>query len=108
MSVSTRVLLAGLFGLVALFVFWFLHEGWHAVAWFAGPPLLLAAFNWKGGQKPAFWAGLFALGWFSHGVMIAWSQPANRELALIEIVLALVVFAGATLPGLLARFGGRR
>ena len=42
-------------GLVALFVFWFLPEGWHALAWFAGPPLLLAAFNWNGGQKPAPW-----------------------------------------------------
>ena len=61
-----------------------------------------------GGQKPAFWAGLFSLGWFSHGVMVAWSRPDHRELALIEIVLALVVFAGATLPGLQARFGGRR
>ena len=108
MSVSTRVLLAGLFGLVALFAFWFAHEGLHALDWFAGPPLLLAAFNWRGGQKPAFWAGLFALGWFSHGVMVAWSQPEVRELALIEIALALVVFVGATIPGLQARFGGRR
>ncbi|NUS61182.1 MAG: DUF2069 domain-containing protein [Lysobacter sp.] len=104
MSVSTRVLLAGLFGLVALFVFWFLHEGWHAVAWFAGPPLVLAALNWRGAQKPAFWAGLFALGWFSHGVMVAWSRPAERELALLEIVLALLVFTGATIPGMRARF----
>jgi len=108
MSFPTRVLLAGLFGLAGLFVFWFLHEGWHAVAWFAGPPLLLAALNWSGGQKPAFWAGLFALGWFSHGVMVAWSRPMDRELALIEIALALVVFIGATLPGMRARFGPRR
>ncbi len=108
MSFPTRVLLAGLFGLVALFVFWFLPEGWHAVAWFAGPPLILAAWNWNGAQKPAFWAGLFALGWFSHGVMVGWSRPDHRELALIEIVLALVVFTGATLPGLQARFGRRR
>jgi len=104
MSVSTRVLLAGLFGLAALYVFWFLHEGWHAVAWFAGPPLVLAALNWRGAQKPAFWAGLFALGWFSHGVMVAWSRPAERELALLEIVLALLVFTGATIPGMRARF----
>ena len=108
MRFPTRVLLAGLFGLAALFVFWFLPEGWHAVAWFAGPPLILAALNWNGAQKPAFWAGLFSLVWFSHGVMVAWSRPDHRELALIEIVPALVVFAGATLPGLQARFGGRR
>ncbi|KGQ19535.1 Tryptophan repressor binding protein [Lysobacter dokdonensis DS-58] len=108
MSIATRVLLAGLFGLVALFVFWYLHEGWPTVAWFAGIPLLLAAFNWTGRQKPAFWAGLCALGWFSHGVMVAWSHAEQRQLALIEIALALVVFVGATLPGLQARFGGRR
>lgn len=107
MSFSTRVLLAGLFGLVALYVFWFLHEGWPTVAWFAGPPLVLAALNWRGAQKPAFWAGLFALGWFSHGVMVAWSHPGERQLALIEIVLALLVFTGATIPGMRARFGKR-
>ena len=108
MSFPTRVLLAGLFGLVALFVFWFLPEGWHALAWFAGPPLLLAAFNWNGGQKPAFWAGLFSLGWFSHGVMVAWSRPMERELALLEVALSLLVVLAASLPGLRARFGGRR
>ncbi len=107
MTTTTRILLAGLFGLAALYTFWFLHEGWHAVAIFAGPPLLLAALNWTGAQKPAFWAGLFALGWFTHGVMVAWSRPDERELATIAIVLALVVFAGATMPGLRARFGKR-
>jgi uncharacterized membrane protein len=108
MSLSTRILLAGLFGLVALFAFWFAHEGWPTLAWFAGPPLLLAALNWRGAQKPAFWAGLFALGWFSHGVMVAWSRPMERELALIEVALSLVVVLAASLPGWRARFGGRR
>ena len=107
MSLATRLLLAGLFGLAALFVFWFLGEGWHTVAWFAGPPLLLAALNWTGRQKPAFWAGLFALGWFSHGVMVAWSRPLDRQLATIEIGLALLVFIGATIPGMQARFKRR-
>ena len=77
MSLATRVLIGGLRGLAALFVFWFIGEP-VALAVFAGPPLLLAALNWTGGNRPAFWAGLFALGWFSHGVMVAWSRPMER------------------------------
>ena len=67
MTLTTRLLLLGLFGLAALFLFW-----------------------------------------FSHGVMVAWSRPLEAGLATIEIVLALVVIFAASLPGLRARFGGRR
>jgi uncharacterized membrane protein len=108
MTFGTRLLVGGLLGLAALFLFWFSREGWHAIAIFAGPPLLLAALSWNGGNKAAFWAGLFALGWFSHGVMVAWSRPMERELALIEVALSLVVVLAASLPGWRARFGGRR
>ena len=55
-----------------------------------------------------FWASVLALGWFSHGVMSAWSHPETRWLALIEIALALLVIFSASLPGLRARFGKRR
>ena len=108
MTLTTRLLLAALFALVALYVFWFIHDPWPALLIFAGPPLALAAFAWSGGNKAPFWAGMFALAWFSHGVMVAWSRPAERELALAEIGLALLVFFAATLPGLRARFGARR
>ena len=108
MTLTTRLLLAALFGLVALYAFWFAREGWPALLVFAGPPLLLAALCWNGANKPAFWAGLLALGWFSHGVMVAWSRPLERELALVEVVLALVVVFAASAPGLRARFGARR
>ena len=108
MTLTTRLLLAALFALVALYVFWFIHDPWPALLIFAGPPLVLAAFAWSGGHKAAFWAGLFALAWFSHGVMVSWSRPAERGLANIEIVLALVVVLAASLPGLRDRFGGRR
>ena len=106
MSLATRVLIGGLLGLAALFVFWFIGDP-VALAVFAGPPLLLAALNWTGGNRPAFWAGLFALGWFSHGVMVAWSRPMERQLAHFEIVLSLLVFLAACLPGLRARFAKR-
>ena len=55
----------------------------------------------------AFWAGLLALAWFSHGVMVSWSRPEDRQLANIEIVLSLVVVLAASLPGLRARFSKR-
>jgi len=106
MSLSTRLLIAGLLGLVALYVFWFNPEP-VAMAVFAGPPLLLAALCWNGGNRSAFWAGLLALAWFSHGVMVSWSRPEDRPLANIEIVLSLVVVLAASLPGLRARFSKR-
>ena len=108
MTLTTRLLLAALFALVALYVFWFIHDPWPALLIFAGPPLVLAAFAWSGGSKAAFWAGLFALAWFSHGVMVSWSRPAERGLANIELLLALVVVLAASLPSLRDRFGGRR
>ena len=107
MTFTTRLMLAGLFGLAALYAFWFGHEGWHAIAIFSGPPLLLAALGWNGGQKPAFWAGVLALVWFSHGVMVAWSRPLERELALIEIAFSLLIVFAVSIPGLVARFSRR-
>ena len=106
MTLSTRLLLAGLFGLAALYGFWFLHDR-VALVVFALPPLLLAALAWRGGQRAAFWSGLLALGWFSHGVMVAWSRPEDRQLATIEIVLSLLVVLAASLPGFRARFTRR-
>ena len=108
MTLTTRLLLLGLFGLCALFLFWFAREGWPTLLLFAGPPLLLGLLAWRGGQLAAFWAGVLALAWFSHGVMVAWSRPLEAGLATIEIVLALLVILAASLPGLRARFGGRR
>ena len=48
---------------------------------------------------------VLALGWFSHGVMSAWSHPETALLAWVEIALSLLVIALASLPGLRARFG---
>jgi uncharacterized membrane protein len=107
MTPTTRLLVGGLLALAAVFVFWFLHEGWPALLVFAGPPLLLAAFAWHGSHKAAFWAGMLALAWFSHGVMVAWSRPMERELAIIEILLSLLIVAAASAPGLRARFSRR-
>ncbi|WP_022971782.1 DUF2069 domain-containing protein [Xanthomonas maliensis] len=98
-----------LLALAVLFVAWFRDDPhWLATLLvFALPPALLAI--WAGRSARArFWAGVFALGWFSHGVMAAWSLPHVRGLAWIEVVLALLVIALVSGPGVAARFGKRR
>lgn len=107
MSTMRKLLSATLLGLAAVYVAWFRHEGF-ALAVFAAPPAALALSLLRGGgARTAFWAGLLALLWFSHGVMVAWTRPPERIPALLEIVLALAVVGLASLPGLRARFAHR-
>lgn len=108
---SAKPLLAfALLALSALYAFWFLRGGETVAACVFGLPPLLLAFGAlrANAARAAFWAGLLALLWFSHGVMIAWSSPSQRGLAWIEIVLALAIVALASQAGLRARFGRRR
>ena len=104
---SVRVLVGALLALGALFIAWFIEDANPAAALvvFALPPLLLAAARWRGYRGAAFWAGVLALGWFSHGVMAAWTRPAERGLALAAVALALGVVVASSWPGLRARFG---
>lgn len=108
MTLTTRLLLAALFGLVGLYVFWFATNPWPALLVFAAPPLLLGLAAWNGSGRAALWAAVLALFWFSHGVMVAWTRPLESGLASIEIVLALAVIFVASLPGLRARFSKQR
>ena len=104
---SHIVLAAALFALSVLFSVWF-HDDPHRVAAllvFTLPPLLALVAVLRGGAKAAFWSGVLGLFWFSHGVMSAWSRPAEAAYAWGEIVLALVVVVAASWPGLRARFG---
>ena len=105
-----RLLLAALFGLVVLYALWFRHDHDRIAAWmvFGVPPLLLALGVLARRATARFWAGVFALAWFSHGVMSAWAHPEARVAGLIELVLALVVVFAANAPGLRARFGKSR
>jgi uncharacterized membrane protein len=48
---------------------------------------------------------VIALAWFSHGVMIAYAEPAQRAYALVEVALSVLIVVTASLPGLRARFG---
>lgn len=102
-------LIAALLGLVALYAVWF-HADKHRVASllvFGLPPLLLALGALARRRTAPFWAGVFALAWFSHGVMSAWTHPETRAFALIEVALALVVVFAGNATGLRARFGKR-
>jgi uncharacterized membrane protein len=107
---SRGALMLALFALSVLFALWF-HDDRHRVAAllvFALPPLLLLVGVLRGGAVAAFWSGVVGLLWFSHGVMVAWSRPAEAGYAWGEIALALIVIGTASWPGLRARFGGRK
>ena len=93
-----------------LFGLWYVH-GPHALAALVVlllPPLLLAIAAWRGWARAGFFGGVFALFWFSHGVMVAWTRPPERLLAWLEIALALLVIGASSWAGLRARFGRRR
>jgi uncharacterized membrane protein len=108
---STRtdriVLVTALLGLSAVYALWFRDDADRTAALlvFALPPLLLAVGALARRATARFWAGVFALLWFSHGVMSAWAHPETRGYALIEIALALAVVFSSNAPGLRAKFG---
>ena len=108
-DVADRVLVATLLALAALFAAWFAPtpDPRVALAVFAVPPAILALAHWRGRRSAAFWAGVLALAWFSHGVMVAWTRPPERGLALAETGLALVVVVASSWRGLRARFTRR-
>ena len=107
MSNSRIALVASLVLLTLLYAFWFFPREPVALAIFGLPPAVLALAVRRAGARPAFFAGVLALLWFSHGVMVAWTRPPERLFALLEIVLSLVIIALASVPGLRARFAKR-
>lgn len=106
---ARSVLIASLALLAVLYLAWFgsLDE-WIAAAVFALPVLACLAGVALARRTAGFWSGVLALAWFSHGVMVAWSRPAERGWALAEVVLSLAIVIAGSLPGLRARFGRRR
>ncbi|HEX2595004.1 MAG TPA: DUF2069 domain-containing protein [Luteimonas sp.] len=110
MTRARRLLALALFVLAALFAAWFGRGAdWVALAVFSLPPLWLAiALLRGGGARTGFWAGVLALAWFSHGIMVAWTRPPERLFALGEVALAVAIVLAASLTGLRARFARSR
>jgi uncharacterized membrane protein len=105
MTPARPLLRVALLGLVLLYGAWFGGASqWVALAVFALPPLLLALVMPRHGSRAGFWAGVLALLWFSHGVMVAWTRAPERWHALAEVALALAVVLAASIPGLRSRF----
>src|SRR5690606_14567138 len=79
MKPSRIVLALALLALAALFALWFRTDAHYLAALlvFALPPLLTLVGVLCGSARAAFWAGVLALFWFSHGVMVAYSRPAE-------------------------------
>jgi uncharacterized membrane protein len=109
-SLSRRVLITSLIALTGLYLLWFgaTPSPWAALLVFALPPAVLAMAALRGWRKAGFWAGVLALGWFSHGIMVAWTRAPERMFATAGIVLALVVICAANMPGVRARFSKRK
>ena len=108
MSRAHRVVAVALVILALVYAAWFAREGdWFALAVFALPPLLLAWRLPTGGARVALLAGLLALLWFAHGVMVAWTRIPERGFALAAVLLAVVIVLAASVPGLRARFARR-
>jgi len=109
-SLSRRVLVCALIALTGLYLMWFggMPSPWVTLFVFAMPPAALAMAALRERRGAGFWAGVFALGWFSHGVMVAYTRAPERLFATAEIVLALVVVFAASVPGMRARFSKRK
>jgi uncharacterized membrane protein len=106
-----RIVLAlALAALSALFLVWFRNEDnvILAYAFFALPPLLLAVFAALGSRHARFWSGVLALLWFSHGVMIAWSEPIQRGYGIAETLLAISIVFASSAGGLRERARKRK
>ena len=104
------LLAATLLALIALYVSWFLGDRHFAAAMlvFVLPQALLLTGALLGSARAAFWAGVLGLGLFCHGVMTAWSEPAERGHALAVTALSVLLVFVSSAPGLRARFGRKR
>lgn len=105
---------AALLGVVALLVLQLLWHGvllpprstspWIYAAFFCLPLLPAIWLALRGHRAAGFAGAIAALLYFCHGVMEAMSAPAERQLALIEIVLSTWIIVAASWPGLRGRF----
>ncbi len=104
----SRLLLAALLQLLAiLYAAWFWGDRQYTIALlvFSLPPVVLMIGVMARRRTAAFWAGVFALFWFSHAVMVAWADPAKATFAWGGIVLSVGIVVATSWPALAKRFG---
>ena len=109
-TAASRLLVAALAALAALFAIWFAPtpSPWVALLVFALPPALLAVGQWRGRPTSGYWASVLGLFWFSHGVMVAYSRPPDRWFGIAEVALALLIIFAASGPGMRARLAQKK
>lgn len=108
---SYLVAVSGYFGLIALLLAW--------LTWLSPPeavpisvalflmlvPLLFPLRGILHGRPYTFaWASFLAMFYLTHGVVEAYSTPADRWLAIMEIILSIAFYGGSMF---FARFRGR-
>ncbi|KFL37164.1 DUF2069 domain-containing protein [Arenimonas donghaensis] len=81
---------------------------WMLALWFSLPILPAVVLVLMRHRRTGFWAAMAALLYFCHGVMLAWSAPDVRTLALVEAALSAVLVLAASWDGMRARFASRR
>lgn len=81
--------------------------GWSAFVVAVAPLLALLPGAWRARPTPLFWANLLCLLYFCHGVSEAWTTPAMRGWALLEIALAVLVVSAYGAFGLRSRRAAR-
>lgn len=81
---------------------------WLLALWFSLPILPAVVLVLLRHRRAGFWGAMAALVYFCHGVMLAWSAPEVRALALAEAVLSAVLVLAASWDGMRARFAARR
>jgi uncharacterized membrane protein len=104
----SRLVLAGLLQLLAiLYAAWFFGDRQYTLALlvFSLPPLLLMIGVMTRRRTAAFWAGVAALFWFSHAVMVAWADPVKAPFAWGGIVLSIAIVVATSWPAFAKRFG---
>ncbi len=94
-------------GMVALLAMIALQLIWHAwlfpsqdhepsmLVLTVGPMLLSLWTGWGNPRRGVLVGGIFCLAYFAHGVTSAYSEPASRFLALLEIALTLVIIGAS-------------
>ena len=104
------VLAIALAALATLYLIWYRDDSQRVAVYtvFAMPPLLLSLRAAFGGRRVTrFLAGVLALLWFSHGIMIAWAHGDQRGYALVEVALSVTIIFAANASALRSKITAR-